>query len=369
MLDAPVIDPIVRDQTNAAGNLSGRILVSGATGFLGRHVLTRLHATEPDAAPLALVRNAGTLRGYDWAANLDRLDTISGSVTKPDGWFDDPRLDDVTVILHCAAVVRHSRNEPYDIYQTNVEGTLNMVRLAARKKVRMVFVSTSGTVGCFKSPRAWADENSAYCEDEVRDWPYYHSKILAERQAPQLARDLGVELVIIRPPVMLGPGDHRFRSTGHIIKHLLRKLPFLLRGGIHFIDIRDATDAILRSAKIERPRPIYHLSGTACGVVDFFDMIEQVSGIRRPSPVLPFQPAWVLSLIDERIGIITKGEALHVFPDPVVIEMASRYWDTRSLWAEDELAYVSRDGMTTLRDTIAWLREHHPDVRAALGPA
>ncbi len=367
MLDSANRMPLSKARVDAQGRLSGRILVSGATGFLGRHVLTALHDDEPTCEPLALVRNVSTFRGYDWAQRMSRIDTISGSVTKPDGFFDDPRLGDITGILHLAAVVRHSRHEPYDIYQTNVEGTLNMVRLAARKKCRMVFVSTSGTVGCFKSPRAYADENSAYVEDEVRDWPYYHSKILAERQARQLARDLGVELTIIRPPVMLGPGDHRFRSTGHIIKHLLRKLPFLLRGGIHFIDIRDATGAILAALKRDRPKPVYHLCGTACGVVDFFDMIEQVSGVPRPSPVLPFQPAWVLSLIDERVGIITKGTALHLLPDPVVIEMASRYWDTRSLWAEDELGYRPRDGMATLRDTVAWLREEHPEVRAALG--
>lgn len=365
MLDAPLLEPKVKARVDKQGRLTGKILVSGATGFLGRHVLTSLHENER-CTPLALVRNVTGWRDQAWARELNRVDVLTGSVTRPDAWFDDKRLDGVTGILHLAAVVRHSRNEPYDIYQTNVEGTLNMVRLAARKKCRMVFVSTSGTVGCFKSKSAWADENSAYCEDEVRDWPYYHSKILAERQARQLAKDLGVELVIMRPPVMLGPGDHRFRSTGHIIKHLLRKLPFLLHGGIHFIDIRDATNAIMAALKHDAPRPIYHLSGTACSVVDFFDMIESVSGIPRPSPVLPFQPAWVLALIDERIGIITKGEALHFLPDPVVIEMASRYWDVRSLFAEDDLGYTPRNGMDTLRDTVGWLKDNHAEVGAVL---
>jgi dihydroflavonol-4-reductase len=366
MLDAASTRVELKSRVNKKGQLTGRILVSGATGFLGRYILTSLHKNEA-CESLALVRNMANWHGQEWTKQLDNVELVSGSVTRPDAWFDDKRLDGMSGILHLAAVVRHSRNEPYDIYQTNVEGTLNMVRLAARKKCRMVFVSTSGTVGCFKSKNAWADENSAYCEDEVRDWPYYHSKILAERQARQLAVDLGVELVIIRPPVMLGPGDHRFRSTGHIIKHLLRKLPFLLHGGIHFIDIRDATDAILAAMRHKSPRPIYHLSGTACGVVDFFDMIESVSGVPRPGPVLPFQPAWVLALIDERVGIITKGEALHFLPDPVVVEMASHYWDVRSLWAEDELGYQPRNGMDTLRDTVAWLREHHDGVRAAIG--
>ena len=368
MLDAPIATAQSADRVDLDGKLRGKILVSGATGFLGRHVLTSLVAEEA-CEPVALIRNLTNWQNETWTKPLDRVELISGSVLRPDSWFDDERLDGMTGILHLAAMVRHSRHEPADIYETNVEGTLNMVRLAARRKCRMIFVSTSGTVGCFKSKHAWADENSAYCEDEVRNWPYYHSKILAERQARQLAKDLGVELVILRPAVLLGPGDHRFRSTGHVIKHMLGKLPFLLHGGIHFIDIRDATRAILAAQRHPSPRPIYHLSGTACGVVEFFDMIAKVSGIPRPKAVLPFQPAWMLALLDERVGIITKGEALHLLPDPVVVEMASHYWDMRSLWARAELDYQSRDGLETLRDTVAWLGEHHAEVGAALASA
>ena len=95
-------------------------------------------------------------------------------------------------------------------------------------------------------------------------------------------------------------------------------------------------------------------------------MVAEISGIPRPRAVLPFQPAWMLALLDERVGIITKGEALHFLPDPVVVEMASRYWDMRSLWAQAELDYQSRDGMETLRDTVSWIGEHHAEVGAAL---
>ena len=77
------------------------------------------------------------------------------------------------------------------------------------------------------------------------------------------ADELGVELVFIRPPVLLGPGDHRFRSTSNIIRMLRGRLPFLIQGGMHFIDIRDAMHAIW--CAMERPdvRPVYHLAGTS----------------------------------------------------------------------------------------------------------
>ena len=79
------------------------------------------------------------------------------------------------------------------------------IREAAERGCRLVFVSTSGTVGCFRDPAGSADEASPFCEAEVGGWPYYRSKIDAEREARRLADQLGVRLVIMRPPVLLGP--------------------------------------------------------------------------------------------------------------------------------------------------------------------
>ena len=53
----------------------------------------------------------------------------------------------------------------------------------AERGWRVVFVSTSGTVGCFGTAEESADEDAPFCEDAVRRWPYYHSKLCAEREA------------------------------------------------------------------------------------------------------------------------------------------------------------------------------------------
>ena len=145
-----------------------------------------------------------------------------------------------------------------------------MVRVAARYRCRMVFVSTSGTVACFREPEPSADEDSAYCEAEVAGWPYYDSKVKAEKEARKLAAELGVELVIVRPPVLLGPGDHRFRSSAHVSRFLDGKLPFLIRGGMHFADVRDAARALVRVMEREQVRPVYHLPGTICTIEEFY---------------------------------------------------------------------------------------------------
>ena len=286
----------------------------------------------------------------DWTATLD-VDTIVGSVTEPAAWTDAPALGGLRGVVHLAAVVRHSRRDADEVYRTNVHGTESMVRLAAAHRCRLVFVSTSGTVGCFRRPGAGADEHAPYCETDVSRWPYYASKIEAEKRARRLADQLGVQLVIIRPPILFGPGDHPFRTTAPLIRFLRRKLPFLIRGGMHFTDVRDAAAAIVRALEIATPQPVYHLPGHVMNIEAFFALMERVSGIRAPRVILPYPLAWGLASALKPLGIV---------PDPALIEMASRHWGVTSRYATADLGYERRAGEETLADTVAWLRANHP---------
>lgn len=244
--------------------------------------------------------------------------------------------------------------------RANVDGTLAMVRLAAHLGARLLFVSSSGTVGASKNPAEAPFEGARFAHQTAGAWPYYASKIRAEEEARRLADQLGVELVVVRPPVMLGPGDHRFRSTGNIIRHLRQKLPFLLHGGIHFVDVRDAARAMLRAATVAGPSPVYHLVGTSCSVPAFFGMVEAVSGVPAPKLVLPAEVARRISVIVDLAIHALPGDRHSPLPDPVVFEMGSHYWGLSSTRAEAELGYRGRPGMETLRDTVDWLRNNHP---------
>ena len=335
--------------------MPGPFLITGATGFAGRHLLQAR-----DTNAIALVRDPATWSEQDWTAGLEDVDLVQGSVTDTASWVD--QLPPLAGVFHFAALVRHSRLNADEVYATNVEGTLNVVRLAAEHQCRVVMLSTSGTVGCFDNPDEVADENAEFCEETVANWPYYHSKIIAERQARQLADSLGVELVFMRPPMLLGPGDHRFRSTANILRMLRGRLPALLRGGIHFTDIRDAIRATWHAMELPEARPVYHLAGTSSSISEFFSLVERVSGVRAPRLVLPYRLARLIAAADERIGVSLRGEPLHIFLDPVVVEMASHYWGLTSLYAATDLGYQPRDPLVTLRDTVDWLRANHESL-------
>lgn len=338
-----------------------RYLITGATGFLGRHLLEHLAQAYPDATALPLVRDRRAWQEQDWVQTLSgACEVVTGGLN--DELVNQAELGSLDGIFHLAALVRHSRVNSEDVYKTNIEGTLAMVRLAAAKGCRMVYVSTSGTVGVFNSRNEWADEHSTYREHEVSRWPYYDSKVKAERAARKLADELGVELVIIRPPVLLGPGDHRFRSTGHIIRYLRRKLPFLIRGGMHFIDIRDGAAAMVKAMRHAAPQPVYHLSGVACSIDSFFKMVENASGVEPPKMHLPYGMALMIANSAANLARLA-GHAESPLPDPVVVEMAGKYWDVRSRYAAGDLGFANRTGQDTINDTVDWLYKHHPKLK------
>jgi dihydroflavonol-4-reductase len=333
-------------------------LVTGGTGFLGRHVLCALRRLQPDARLLVLVRDAAAWHAQDWTAALGPVELVTGPLTPTDAWRDDPRLAGIRGIFHLAAVVNHSRSALDETFHTNVTGTTAMVELAGQLGCRLLFVSTSGIVSCSRRPGDGAFEEGEFRDGVVGSWPYYASKIAAERQARALAARLGAELIVVRPPVLLGPGDHRFRSTVNVLRVLRRRVPAVPRGGMHFADVRDAADATVRAMLLPQPRPVYHLVGTVSSLDAFFSQVAAAAGLRRSWRVLP---SWLMRGAARLNQLL--GSPLHVLPDPVLLEMASHHWDHRSRYAEPDLGYASRAPEETLRDTVAWLREHHGELR------
>ncbi len=335
---------------------------------MGRHLLQQLAQQGVDLRQVVLLlRQPQLWLQQAWMQPFAAVRLVHGELADVHRWQGDGWPCKLQGIYHLAAVVRHSRPPSPALQQTNVAGTAAMVRLAAEHQCRLVYVSTSGTVGCSRDPQAQPDEAAPYCQATVARWPYYSSKIAAEAQARRLASALHADMVVLRPPMLLGPGDHPLRASSQISRFLRGRLPFLLRGGIHYIDIRDAAAALVAAMAHPRPRPIYHLRGTACSLRTFFNDVARLSGRRAPRLMLPAALLWPLAWLDVRLGQLWRGSPLGLLPDPVVLEMAQHYWDVGSRYAEADLGYLSRPPAQTLAATLAWLQAHHPALQARRG--
>jgi NAD dependent epimerase/dehydratase len=177
-----------------------RVLVTGAGGFIGSHLVERL--VELGASVRALIHyNAlGSWGWLDYSPHRERIEVIVGDLTDRDLVFQAAR--NVEIVFHLGALIAipYSYQAPSSYVRTNIEGTLNIL-LAARdlKVARLVHTSTSEVYGTARYVPI--DENHPLQGQS----PYSATKIAADKLAEAFHCSYGVPVVIVRPFNTYGP--------------------------------------------------------------------------------------------------------------------------------------------------------------------
>ncbi|MEL6545858.1 MAG: NAD-dependent epimerase/dehydratase family protein, partial [Myxococcota bacterium] len=266
----------------AAKKSRGAILITGATGFLGKHLVQTLRDPEgadPRRAIRALVRTP-TLHLERHAVEVARGDVRVA---------DDCRaaMRGVDEVYHLAGRVSRKEEDAGALYDLHVEGTRQVLLAAAEAKVRRVVVaSTSGTIAVHHEPVV-ANEDAPYATDVVRRWPYYLSKIYQEQTALRLGEELGLEVVVVNPSLLLGPGDDRGSSTADVEKVVRGKLPIIPRGGgVAFVDARDAALGCVLAMNKGVAGERYLLNGENVTLQSFMGRVARLAGVATPRAVV-----------------------------------------------------------------------------------
>lgn len=268
-------------------------------------------------------------------------------------------MQDCVGVFHLAGLVVHSRQNPQPVFETNVTGTMNVLKASkVFPGLKIVYASTSGTVAISKEKSETANDDSPYATTYTKHWPYYQSKVEAEVKALEYAKKNKIALVVLRPSMMLGPEDFYLRATKTVRSFLDRHIPFVPSGGASFLDVRDAALAFATAmTSAGAAGQTYLLAAHNCSLVEFFDMLQSVSGVRRPA--LKFPP-WLA------VGAATSLDAFNrkvrgkwdPGVDPVKAEMANHWWNVDASKAEQELNFKPRPALDTLRDTVEWLKSN-----------
>jgi nucleoside-diphosphate-sugar epimerase len=199
------------------------ILITGATGFVGKALVQRLLADDESRRLVVAVRRGG----QRWPEQV--LPTVTGDLNPSTDW--SIALEGVAVVVHSAArvhVMHDTEADPLTAFRVvNVDGTLNLARQAAAEGVkRFVFISSVKVNGESTPPgRAFTEADPPNPQDA-----YGQSKHEAEQGLRQLSADTGMEVVIIRPPLVYGPGVKA--NFAALMRAVQRGMPLPL-GAVH----------------------------------------------------------------------------------------------------------------------------------------
>lgn len=333
-----------------------RYVVTGATGFLGRHLVADLARAGHDV--VALVRTPRDVERSPLAAGVR---VAAGDVLSPDTL--PAAFAGADGVFHLAGKVSRNPADAAAMQELHVVGTRNALAAARAAGARRVVVaSTSGTVGISEDASFVATEDSPTPLGLISRFPYYRSKLFQEEEA-LAASSAELEVVAINPSLLLGPGDVHGSSTEDVWKFLSRSIPAVPTGGAAYVDARDAAHGAVLAMEKGAPGKRYLLNASNVTVRELFARLSRISGVAAPIMPLPkgrFLATGATKLLGRALGVI--GAELPV--DVATVEMGQLFWYVDASRAERELGFTTRDPLETLADTVADLLRRTPPTSA-----
>lgn len=286
-----------------------KILVTGATGFVGAEIVKQLIAKGKNVKALKRASsNTRFLKDYE-----GQFEWVIGDVN------DVPSLEDafqdVAYVYHSAAMISFDPSEKYKMFKVNIEGTANMVNMALDKKVKkFLFVSSVSAFGRYNIKKD-INEETKWVEDS-ENTNYAIAKHRSELEVWR-GHEEGLNMVITNPSTILGFGDWT-QGSSQIFKNVFDEIPFYPTGVNGFVALEDVARAciVLMESDINGERFI--VSGQNLSFKNLFEMIAKSFGKKIPTkPLSPFireigwRFYWLKSKLSGQQALITKETTLY----------------------------------------------------------
>lgn len=324
-----------------------KILITGATGFLGGVLTNKLLERGASVRILARDERAARMRFGE------ALEIVPGEITDP-GQVR-AAVAGVEIIYHLAGRLYHPATPAELYYRTHVEGTRVLLEACrAESGLRQaVYCSTTGVYGVTgKTP---ASEESAFHPSN----PYEASKLAGEQLALRMHREQGIPLCVARPGLVYGPGDLHLLTFFSAIK---RGLFRVIAGGetlLHPIYIDDLSEALLLCAEqAEANGRCYNLAGEQpVSIRELARGIAHALGRELPDSTIPL---WLAHLAADTFRLIPglRGERAPLTRSRIAFLTHSRVYNISRARAELNFqpAIALDEG---LRLTVAWYRKQN----------
>ena len=324
-----------------------KCFVTGATGFLGTHVARQLLAKGAELR-LLVRKTSRTENINDLAA-----ERFVGDLRDPESLKQG--MAGCEFVFHVAADYRLWARNGRELYESNVEGTRNILRAARDAGVRrVVYTSSVATMGFGNNGRITDERTPVSLEDMIGD--YKRSKFMAERLAIE-AGQAGQNVVIVNPTTPIGERDIKPTPTGKIVVDFLRrKFPAYVDTGLNLVDVVDCAEGHLLAMEKAIPGERYILGSENLTLKQILDKLAAITGLPSPKVKLPYAMAYATGAVDTLVtGKIMKREP-RVTLDSV--RMGRKKMFVTSAKAQRDLGWNPRPVDDALRRAVEWFQAY-----------
>ncbi|MFY9553853.1 MAG: hopanoid-associated sugar epimerase [Blastocatellia bacterium] len=322
-------------------------LVTGGTGFVGSHLVRVI--LERGEQVRCLVRPTSRLD------NLKDLPVqfVTGDLRDSDSLKQAAK--GCRVVYHCAADYRLWSKDPAEMYQSNVEGSNNLMQAAFDEGVdRVVYTSTVGCLGMTDNGQPANEQTPVTIQEMIGH--YKRSKFQAEERVREWA-SRGLPVVIVNPSTPVGELDIKPTPTGKIIVDFLRGKMFgYVDTGMNLIDVRDCAEGHVLAAEKGRAGERYILGGRNLTLKELFDMLASVTDIASPKMKVPHWVAETYARLENFWSIDVARREPDVPIESVKLARYKMYFDPSK--AVRELGLPQNPIEPALERAVTWFREH-----------
>ncbi|OWY21314.1 3-beta hydroxysteroid dehydrogenase [Sphingobacteriales bacterium UPWRP_1] len=314
------------------------VLVTGATGFAGSHLLRYLVA---NGQPVRAAKRPES--NLKWVQDIaHKVEWVNCDVLDVQGLYE--AMEGIEQVYHCAAVVSFNPKEKNLMRQTNVDGTANVVNMALERGVKkLLHVSSIAALGR-KLNQPEVDENTVW-DDSPVNTQYAISKYLAEREVWRGIAE-GLEAVIVNPSVIIGEGNWQTGSC-RLFTQVWEGLKFYPTGGTGFVDVADLTVIMHRLMNSPVSGQRFIVNAHNLSYRRFFTLVAQYLG--KPAPSRPVTP--LLAEIGWRLAAI-KGFFTQTWP--LITKETARMSQHRYHYSNAKLlAALPYFTFASIEDTVA----------------
>ncbi|RLB08425.1 MAG: NAD-dependent dehydratase, partial [Deltaproteobacteria bacterium] len=263
-------------------------------------------------------------------------------------------LEGCEALFHVAADYRLWVPNPDQLYKTNVEGTVNIMRASLEEGVkRVVYTSSVATLGLNPDASPANEDTPVSIRDMIGH--YKRSKFIAEEKVREMVKKNRLPAVIVNPSTPIGPGDIKPTPTGRIIIEAASgRMPAYVDTGLNIVHVDDVATGHILAFEKGRIGERYILGGENISLKRLLQEIARI--MERPAPRIRLSPNLILPLayIAEAIAKITRKEPF-VTVDGVLMSKKKMFFSIDK--ARRELGYSARPAIEAIKDSIDWFKQ------------